>query len=232
MLRDQRPRFALDYRVMTGLSGPMIRRVRGFVSSEHRFAGREASRAEGEAGRVTQYLVSVTRPMLSGPNRPLQSAEILIDAETAGHDYPHAAPMVVIVSSPLPFTHRVHPRTGVVCIGSVWIAARGRILMGHLLIHTLRLLGFDEPPNYDGGYNPAAYGYWRERLRGEALPCSMPYPILPEDVTHTRPQQARPAFAASGTVGTPTNVLVFRARGDAAPSPSPSVLFRPAGARS
>lgn len=231
MLRDIRVRLALDYRVMSGLSGPMIRRVRGFVSPLERFAGREASRAEGEAGRVTQYLVEVTRPMLAAPGTALHESEILLDASTPGSAYPFADPVVSIVRRPVPFAHRVHPQSGIVCIGAVWRAARGRMLLAHLLVHTLRLLGFDEPPNGDAGLNPPAHRHWRDQLGGRPLPCSLPYPVLPEDVTHARPPGASPVFiaAAAGGVTTTPSASVFRARSERR-EPATTV-FRPSGSR-
>jgi hypothetical protein len=63
----------------------------------------------------------------------------------------------------------------------IWLAAKGRLLLGHWLVHVAKLLNFDEIPrteNY-GGYNPDAAAYWRAKLNRQPLTPDFPYPVLP-----------------------------------------------------
>lgn len=218
-----RSRLALDWRAMTGLTGPMVRSVRGYADSLARGRQKALSRAEGEAGHATQYLIEVERPMLAAPHAPLRAATLLVDASAAlAHGYPRADPSIFVVSQPVPFSPRVHQRSGSVCIGRVWREARTQILLAHLVVHVLHWLGFDEPANGDSGYDPAAYAHWQDALGMKSLPCNVPYPMVPDDVTH--------GSAARSHAAEP--IGLFRPRANAVIAPTGSVLFRAAGARS
>lgn len=221
---DLRRRLALDYRVLRAMTGPMAPSLRAFESSMHRLAGREASEQTGLDGRATEYVVEIRRPMLAAPGVPLLSTTLLLSAEVAGRGYPMADPSVAVVSAPIPFCHRVSSSSGLVCLGSAWRDARGRVLLGHILVQTLRWLGFDEPASGDKGFNPAAFDYWRDSLGFRPLPSEVPYPVLPESITHGR-QGGRAAFVASAERA--SGVLLLASSAPAAASAG----FRPAGER-
>jgi hypothetical protein len=197
----------------------MVRSVRAFGDSLARGRGQALAPEEGSVGLATQYLVEIERPMLAGPGTPLGRTTLLLDTTSAlTSGYPKAAPSVFVVSQPLPFCHRVQIPSGVVCIGQTWSDARGRILLAHLVVHCTRWFGFDEPLNGDAGLNSAAYRYWSQELAFRALPSDVPYPVVPDSVTHGRPA-ATVTLANAG----------FRARG--VTPQSTSTVFRPSGVR-
>jgi hypothetical protein len=207
----------------------MISRVAGYASSRDRELGREAAEEDGEAGRVTQYCVDVTRPMLAAPNVPLERATLLLDTTAAGAGYPMADPIVMVTSRPVPFTPRVYPATGLICIGNAWRDARGRILLAHLVVHVLHWVGFDEPINADRGYHHAAFDHWRDVLRHRPLACSVPYPVLPEALTHGQIVPKPCGFAPASHKRTPPT---FAPRAATAGTAVARGVFRPARAHS
>jgi hypothetical protein len=180
---EQRSRLAYDYKVMRGLDGRSLDSWRGFVSHADAAAGVEATPAQGAAGLVTLYSVTFASSMLSAPDVRLRKATALFDL-LAGGNYPSSPPAVQFTSQPLPFCTRVAPGSGIVCIGSGWTEARGHMLLAQLVVHTLRLVNFDEPAGGDAGLNHVAYSYWQTALRGRPLDPDLVYPTMAEETTH------------------------------------------------
>ncbi|MDQ7814200.1 MAG: hypothetical protein RDU25_00115 [Patescibacteria group bacterium] len=100
--------------------------------------------------------------------------------------YPRTEPRVQVVSQPLPWSPHVAQPAGVFCIGEIWKERQGHMLLGGLIIHTMRVLNCDEKDRGGGyvGYSPAAIGYWREVLKRQPVNPDLEYPLLPPDVAY------------------------------------------------
>lgn len=177
-------RLAFDHRVIRGLTVTDHVVIQPVTSVDGR-REREVTPEEGEAGLATRYLVEYRFPILTGPGPTTERALVRFDL-LAGGNYPHSDPVVEVLSRPRPWTPHVHPASGSVCIGGGWSRARGRMLAAHLIVHVMRLLNFDEPPPSDGyeGWNGEAIRYWRRVLGLRPLHPTLPYPVLPAEVTH------------------------------------------------
>lgn len=217
-----RHRLALDYRVMMALTSPVLSGVRPFVSQED-FAttGRNATAEEGEAGRVVLYAASLAFPVLTGPGELFPGpTQVRFDLRAA-RNYPFDAPVVTVVSRPLPWSPHVQPVTGLVCQGEIWGLGHGRMLLGQLLIHVMRVLNCDEPDrgHLYAGWNGDAASYWRTTMGCRPLTPDLSYPALPTGITHGR--ETPSVFRAVAPVSN-GGASLFRALGPVAPG-----LFRP-----
>lgn len=226
--QELRSRLAFDWKVMRGLASTAIGLIRGFVTADDARRGKDATAADGDAGRITNYTVEYRFPLLVGPGPTTPSATCRVDL-LAGGNYPFSTPAASFVSRPLPWCEHVHPLTGMVCLGEGWARTRGRMLAAQLVVHVMRLVNYDEPdrgPAYDR-WNPEAMQYWRSVLRGRPLHANLHYPTLPVEITHGVEDPAAgfapapiEAFAASTTAAVASAVVAFR--------PTDSALFVPA----
>jgi hypothetical protein len=211
---ELRTRLGFDNKVMRALHSECLGPVRPFVSHQAFLAGTEATQSEGEAGRVGFYTAEYRFPILIGPGPTTPKVTVMFDL-LAGGNYPFSNPAATCIGAPFPWSPHFHPTSGIVCLGSGWRAARGRMLAGQLVVHIARLLNFDEPDQEGyGGWNPPAVKYWRSVLRTRPLHPNLRYPILPADVTHAVDDadcgfrasdrlQAADGFLASGAVFAP-----------------------------
>jgi len=178
--REQRLRY--DFEVVGALRSPWLQ-LSGFASPADVLALRPpiAPRTPGAAPR--HLLVRYAFPTLAGPGRWQDGALLRIDL-VAGGDYPFTRPAVTVLP-PIPWNHRVHPPTGMMCIGTEWEDSRGQILVAHLIVHLARILNFDEPHSGgDLGFQPEVARYWQTALGGRPLNPGLRYPALPLHLTH------------------------------------------------
>lgn len=242
---ELRGRLGLDYEAVTGMTGASLGRVRAFDGMQNLRAGREVTEAEGRRGLATHYAVEYRFPFLIAPGRTHRAATAVFDLQAMGN-YPCSDPIVTLVSRPLPYSHRVNPSTGAVCIGPGWERARGNMLLAHLVVHVARLINFDEPVNAELGYSRAAHEFWRRVLGWRPYLPDLVYPVLPAHVSHgvddaealfraaavSLDQEAAPVFRALQAPAVP--YVVRAGRGDGAivpaafrPIVSAEQLFRP-----
>ncbi len=198
--QERRSRLAYDARICARLSSPHLV-LTGFTTIDALRAGKAATEAEGEAGRIECYGARFLFPILTGPGptTPSVTLAFLLTADT----YPYSDPFVTVVSRPLPWNPHVSSN-GTVCIGEAWGLAHGHMLMAQLVTHLMRVLNLDEPDRGPGyvGWNGEAIAYWRKALKCQPLNPRVVYPVLPEDLTHGIKQEApvfvrKPAAAPS-----------------------------------
>lgn len=186
--QDRRSRLAYDARICARLSSPNLV-LTGHTTIDAMQAGRVATEAEGEAGRVECYGARFLFPVLTGPGptTPSITLAFLLTADT----YPYSDPFVTVVSRPLPWNPHVSA-SGTVCIGEAWRNSHGHMLVAQLVTHLMRVLNLDEPDRGPGyvGWNGAAITYWRAALKCQPLNPRVVYPVLPEDLTHGIKQEA------------------------------------------
>lgn len=183
--QELRTRLAFDFKVIRGLKSPVLGPVRGFATAEDARRGKDATDADGEAGRATIYVAEFRFPILIGPGPTTPRATCRIDLLAGGH-YPFSAPAATIISRPLPWSPHVLPAVGSVCLGDSWAQARGRMLAAQLVVHVMHILNCDEPDRgpFYVGWNGDAIRYWRTTLDGKPLNPDIQYPALPADITH------------------------------------------------
>jgi hypothetical protein len=180
-----RSRLALDYQVASRLRAPALKSVKAFASAEHVLRRREVTPEEGERGLATVYLVEYDFRMLAGPGEYVDGALVRFDLLARG-GFPRTEPSVQVVSQPLPWSPHVAQPAGVFCIGEIWSSSKGHMLLGALIIHTMRVLNCDEKDRGGGyvGYTPAAIRYWREVLKCRPVNADLEYPLLPPDAAY------------------------------------------------
>lgn len=181
--KQLRSRLAFDHRVATSLVSPALGPVTAYTSADA--GGREVSPEEGAAGAATCFVVEYRFPVLAGAGKHTPVTRVRFDL-LAGGNYPFSAPVPQVLSRPLPWSPHVHPANGFVCLGAGWARARGRMLLGELIVHVMRILNCDEPdrgPDYVG-WNADAIRYWRTVLGRKPLHPDLAYPDLPAEVTH------------------------------------------------
>lgn len=194
---ELRSRLAFDFRVMMAMRSPTLAITRAYADHHSVRWGRDVTPDEGEAGRARVYVVRFAFPHLIEPGRVASSFDVQLDL-CAGGEYPHSAPLVTVLSRPLPYCDHID-RGGVFCAGHGWRGSK--TLAAQLVIHIARVVNFDQPTaNFSHrGYLPEATIYWRDVLCGRPA-FSVDYPTLPVHLTH------------AGAVGEPT----FRPIGAAA----------------
>jgi len=177
-------RLAFDYRVMRALDSDHLS-VRPYASVSEMRSETEVDEESGLRGAARLYLAEFRFAHLVGRDRTAERSTLLLDL-LAGGSYPETKPLVTVVSRPLPWTHHVHPGSGLVCVGESWESSRGRMLAAQLVIHLMHLVNFDEPeraPSYVG-WNSAAAAHWRGALKQRPFLPELEYPVLPFAITH------------------------------------------------
>lgn len=209
-----RSRLAADHAVVTRMRAPTLGEIRTYESAEALAARRTIAPEAASAGKATLYLVDFTFPMLAANGGTLSKATARFDL-LAGGNYPFSAPVVQFLA-PYPWCLHVQPASGTVCLGNGWEESRGRMLLGQLIVHVMRLANFDEPDRglTHDAYDPRALRYWRETLKTGPLNPNLIYPALPSEITHGNrpPENSTPLFTS------------------ARPRPADTPLFAPAGA--
>jgi hypothetical protein len=204
-------RLVLDYEGVAALSSPALGPVRMYDSVASAERAQALARKACLDGRATIYDVTYTFPIPTSRTATAGSVTARFYLLEGGR-YPLSSPVVQCVSKARPFSHHVHPTTGVVCLGSMWEEARGRMLLAQLVVHVMRIFNHDEPTKTPhNGYSADAAAWWKSR---DCAPihADLPYPVLPSAVTR-------------GTTEAP--VLLRRIGTGATPPPhSPPVLTR------
>jgi hypothetical protein len=145
-----------------------------------------------EGYRAKKYSIDFRVRTLIGPGPFAESTTIGFDLDV--RNYPYEEPATWIISSHVPYSPHFKPGSPV-CIGEVWQRARGRMLLGHLLVHIAKLLNWDE--NARSGYvgwNPEAIAYHQQIYGGKPLTEGLQYPILPPEVYGLEAQAPVPWF--------------------------------------
>lgn len=207
-----RSRLAADYNIVMGMCASTLGEVRAYENAEALARKRGVTDTAAKSGKATLYLVDFTFPMLAAEGSRLSKATARFDLLASGN-YPYSDPFVRFLPS-YPWCLHVQPRTGTVCLGKGWQESRGRMLLGQLIVHVMRLANFDEPdrgPLHDA-YDGRALQYWRETLGTGPLNRDLVYPALPTDITHgsLTPTDPSVRFAAVRNGTTPDIVFPRR----------------------
>ncbi len=177
---ERASRNAFDFQVVSAMSGTTWTATAYATTHDLERRARAVTR-EQDGARASKYLVSFAVPTLIGPGRFAETTVVGFDTDVG--DYPYSEPLTWIACDHVPYSP--HFRKGSpVCIGPLWRAAEGRMLLGQLFNHVARMLNWDErlEPGY-GGWNPAAVAYHR-RHYGRPLNPGLRYPPLPVGITH------------------------------------------------
>jgi len=175
--RQHRLRF--DYRVATQMRTPVMS-VTAYRNVDDLVARRNPVVSDDEGHEATQYLVDYYMKTLVGEGRYSNKTSVKFDLLANGN-YPYTPPACFVISEPIPWTPHFTENRPICTDDDLWIDAKGRMLLGHWLVHVAKLLNFDEIPrteNY-GGYTPDAARYWREHFNRQPLTPNFPYPPLP-----------------------------------------------------
>jgi hypothetical protein len=136
-----------------------------------------------EAHLATRYRALYHVPTLLGPGNFTPVTEIGFDLATG--NYPFSEPATWIISSHVPYSPHFRQHAPV-CLGELWPEAKGRMLLGQLIVHVARLLNWDEVARGGGyrGWNGQAIDYVARQHKGGPLNRRLRYPVLPVDFTH------------------------------------------------
>src|SRR5206468_886500 len=118
-------RLRFDWRVLDEMWGPVIA-GRAYASTSHLEPRSDPVESLATAHRASKYLVDYHVPTLVGPGRMAPATTIGFDLSVG--DYPYQPPATWVVSEPVPYSP--HFRSGApICIGGVWKAGGGRVLL-------------------------------------------------------------------------------------------------------
>lgn len=176
--RQDRLRF--DYRVATQMRTPVMS-VTAYRNADDLAERRNPVVSEDEGHTATQYLVDYYIKTLAGEGRYLNKTSVKFDLLANGN-YPYTPPACFAVSEPIPWTPHFRKGRPICTDDDLWVEARGRMLLGHWLVHVAKLINFDEMPRGGGiygGYTPDAARYWFEHFKQQPITPNFPYPPLP-----------------------------------------------------
>jgi hypothetical protein len=194
-LQQRQHRLLFDYRVAMEMRTPFVN-VTAYRDADDLKQRRNPIVAEQDAHLASQYLVDYFMKALIGPDKYSDKTSVKFDL-LAGGNYPYTQPSCFVESAQMPWTPHFSRNRPICTDEEIWLAAKGRLLLGHWLVHVAKLLNFDEIPrteNY-GGYNPDAAAYWRTKLNGQPLTPDFPYPVLPPWIS-SEPVNSFEAFDA------------------------------------
>jgi hypothetical protein len=178
--RQDRLRF--DYRVATQMRTPVMS-VTAYRNADDLAARRNPVASEDEGHEATHYLVDYYMKTLAGEGRFLNKTSVMFDLLANGN-YPYTPPTCFVVSKPIPWTPHFTEDRPICTDDDLWVDARGRMLLGHWLVHVAKLINFDEIPHSGGGtiyggYTPDAARYWFDHYKQKPITPDFPYPPLP-----------------------------------------------------
>lgn len=189
---ERNDRLMFDYRLVRKMYSPIMS-VEAYRSVDDLFERRNPIASEQEGHLALHYVADYKIKTLLGPDKYSSNTSVHFDL-LAGGDYPMTDPACWVISKDIPWTpHFAKGRP--ICIGDIWTNSRGRMLLGHLLVHVAKLLNFDEIPRSDhyGGYTPSAFYYWRDKFNLQPITVNLPYPVLPSEAT-SRVAKTEPVF--------------------------------------
>lgn len=195
---DLRARLHLDYRVVSRMRSPLMQ-VAAYRNVDDLRKRRSPITSEHEGHLATHYFVDYHLRTLVGRDVFSDHTSVRIDLHE-NNNYPFSVPGCY-VESRMPWSpHFVRGRP--ICLGEIWIQARGAMLLGHLLVHIAKLLNFDEVAREPGyvGYNGEAIEYWKRVLGYQPITKNLPYPELPPEFVHTAQPQKK-GFVRKGVTG-------------------------------
>lgn len=146
---------------------------------------------EGQFAR--KYRVDFHVKTLIGQGQFANTTTIGFDLDVP--NYPFDEPITWLISSHVPYSP--HFKSGSpVCIGEIWRAAEGHLLLGQLFIHIARLLNWDEVARGGGyqGWNGEAIAYHKRVYRGRPITENLHYPMLPTEIVYGL--DSSPSFSA------------------------------------
>ncbi|MFI0425064.1 hypothetical protein [Spongiactinospora sp. 9N601] len=131
------------------------------------------------SGWASKYVMRLRIPTLVGPGTFRDETVFGVDLDRA--DYPLAEPVTWLISEPIPWSPHFQ-RSSPICIGSeFWLARKGHVTLGELIIHVAMMLNWDEKGRGPGyvGWNEEAIKYHADHYHGRALNPDLVYPALP-----------------------------------------------------
>ena len=183
---DLHSRLLLDYRVVTRMSGTLMRVV-AYRNVDDLRKRRNPIISEGDGHLATHYLVDYYIKTLVGRGVYSDHTTVHVDV-LANNNYPFREPACWVVESKMPWSpHFVKGRP--ICLGELWNLSQGAMLLGQLLVHIAKLLNFDEESRGPGyvGYNGEAIDYWKNVLDYQPITKDLPYPQLPLHLLYAAP---------------------------------------------
>jgi hypothetical protein len=162
--------------------------VTAYRNADDLEARRNPVESQEEGHTATHYLAVYRLKTLIGPDRYSDSTAVKFDLLVSGK-YPFTPPVCFVASEPFPWTPHFRKELPICTDSPMWIASKGKLLLGHWLVHVAKLLNFDEIPRADdyGGYTPEAAEYWRTKLERQPLTPGFSYPMLPAWISSKPP---------------------------------------------
>jgi len=174
---QRRQRLTFDYRITQSIHSPLVK-ITAFRSAADLQGKRLAITSVEEGGKATHYLLDCRIKSLVGRGKHHDRFAISVDL-LAGGNYPFTKPVSDVISEPRPWSPHF-TKGAPICVGEFWEQQKGHATLGHLIIHLLKLLNFDEPPREQsyGGYNADAAAYWRDVLHHQPITPRLKYPVI------------------------------------------------------
>mgnify|MGYP006976772897 CR=1 FL=1 len=172
----ERRRF--DFRVVSDMRGPVFdfEAYRSRADLERR---RNPITRPEDGGQASKYRMTLRVPTLVGPGEFAPETVFGVDLDV--YNYPLAEPLTWVISRPIPWSP--HFKEGApICIGTeFWVARKGHVTLGDLVIHIAMMLNWDEKGRGPGyvGWNKEALEYHAEHYQGRSLDPDFRYPTLP-----------------------------------------------------
>lgn len=182
-LEDLGHRIAFDYRVAMPMQYKLMELSVHRKAKDAR-AHKNAISDPADANKAKHYRVAYRIKTLVGLDKYHDLTVVHIDLLANGN-YPFSEPSCWVISKPMPWSP--HFKKGApICIGEIWKQAKGKILLGHLLVHIAKLLNFDEEARGGGyvGWNGAAVRFWKKKFKEMPITTGLIYPNLPLEITH------------------------------------------------
>lgn len=208
---ELKSRLRLDFQVFQRMQGTI------FTGEAYRskvdLDGRRNPITSVDQGHLaTKYRVDFHVKTLIGPGRFANLTTIGVDLEVG--NYPNAEPATWVITKPVPYSP--HFKEGYpVCLGETWERSKGWMLLGQLLVHTAKLLNWDEIGRGGGyaGWNRAAIDHHQQVYHGRPITPDLVYPMVPPEFygiapSHGQPSPGgRPSFTPLGTTASPYGPL-------------------------
>jgi len=210
-------RLAFDWRIAQSMQGP-VTSIHAFPDALSLSKRRKEITDAAQAPKATHYLVEFYIRSLVGEDQFHDRFDVSIDL-LAGGNYPYSEPVCFVVSRPIPWSP--HFLEGApICLGELWTDLSGHGTLGHLVIHTCKLLNWDEFARSPGyvGWRPDAVSYWKKKLKKQPITPGLQYPVLPAELTHG-------VQVSAGSLFQPCAAFALNSGDEAAPIS----LFRPTG---
>ena len=139
--QEQEQRLQFDFQVIERMNCAVMK-AQAYRTAADAKAQLRPIQTVTSARAAGHYRVDYHIKTLSGRGQYMKQTVVHVDVLSNGN-YPYSEPSCWVISNPVPWSP--HFRAGYpICTGELWKLAKGKMLLGQLLVHIAKLLNFDE----------------------------------------------------------------------------------------